>query len=327
MTVMPLISVVIPVFNVEKYLERCVKSVLSQTYSNLEVILVDDGSTDKSGMLCDFFEKKDQRVKVIHKQNKGLSAARNTGIAYARGEYIGFVDSDDHIAPFMYERLLSMCINDRADMAVCGHFDVYDNIEPAKLATQSKVLRTEKAVQSVFTGNSPIVGACQKLYRKSLFDSVKFPEGKIYEDAFVILDLIVQCSRVSMTSEQMYYYVHRKNSITTSHFKNQDFDELEAWKRNQALVQQYFPHLYEDSKVRIVWSELKIIDKMLVSNLENDYRCTDLLKDIKLNLRFILISNVFSMKRKIAVILLLASTVLYKYCLNFEKNKRFQLVG
>lgn len=127
---MPKISIIVPVYNVEKYLEKCVRSILAQTFTDFELILVDDGSPDSSGAMCDQFAEQDQRVKVIHKENGGLSDARNAGIEIATGEYLGFVDSDDYIADDMYELLYTNIVKEDADLSICGIYDVYEGKEP-----------------------------------------------------------------------------------------------------------------------------------------------------------------------------------------------------
>ncbi|MFR2551722.1 MAG: glycosyltransferase [Clostridioides difficile] len=146
---MPKISIIVPVYNVEKYLEKCVRSILAQTFTDFELILVDDGSLDSSGAMCDQFAEQDQRVKVIHKENGGLSDARNAGIELATGEYLGFVDSDDYIADDMYELLYTNIVKEDADLSICGIYDVYEGKEPVEKQQQYIVLDKVAAMKMI----------------------------------------------------------------------------------------------------------------------------------------------------------------------------------
>lgn len=164
------ISVIVPVYNVEQYLERCVDSIINQTYTNLEIILVNDGSTDNSGKLCDELAKKDERIRVIHKENGGLSDARNRGIEEAESDLVGFIDSDDYIDNDMYEILLKNLNNTDADLSMCALYDVYNNTPEAQVTNKETwKLSSEQAIKMVMEAKILSVTAVNKLYRKSLF--------------------------------------------------------------------------------------------------------------------------------------------------------------
>lgn len=230
---MPEISVIIPVYNVEEYLCRCVDSVLAQTFNDIEVILVDDGSTDNCPQICDNYQKIDSRVKVLHKKNGGVSDARNAGLDIASGNFIGFVDSDDCISPMMYETLFSLIISNNADIAACAVFDVYENIPKIRM-TKSKIsgniyFNRGEFFDNFYPENIYILGIeiWNKLYRSSIFHDVRFPVGRIYEDAFIILDVLDKCSYIVQTSTPLYYYYHRNNSITSAPFSIKNFDSID----------------------------------------------------------------------------------------------------
>ena len=213
------ISVIVPVYNVEAYLEKCVESILKQTYTNLEILLVNDGSTDNSGELCDQLAQRDQRIRVIHKENGGLSDARNRGIEDASSDLIGFIDSDDYIDEDMYETLYRQMLESNADLSMCGHYDVYHQIPEKQVATiQTWELTPQEAIKMVMEAKILSVTAVNKLYKKELFEQLRFEIGKIAEDAFIMIALIHQCRKVVATNEKKYYYVHRENSITTQKF-------------------------------------------------------------------------------------------------------------
>jgi len=188
----PLISIIIPIYKVEDYIRCCIDSILSQTYKNLEIILVDDGSPDNCGSVCEEYSLKDKRIKVIYKKNGGLSSARNAGLDIASGEYIGFVDSDDWIENDMYESLYNAIIFHKADISVCGRYIASGNkittisdSEKAEVFTRCEAL--SELVLDEYSGMKNF--AWDKLYKKELFDNVRYPEGKCYEDIFTTYKL------------------------------------------------------------------------------------------------------------------------------------------
>ncbi|MDV4769588.1 glycosyltransferase, partial [Enterococcus faecium] len=184
------ISIIVPVYKVEPYLRKCVDSILAQTFTDFEVILVDDGSPDNSGKICDEYASKDSRVRVIHKKNGGLSSARNAGIDVARGKYLGFVDSDDYIEKDMYELLYDNIVKEQADLSICGIYDIYAGKKVKILPEEYKVLDKVSAMKIVLEAQSFSVHAVNKLYKKELFNKIRYPENIITEDAAVILDIL-----------------------------------------------------------------------------------------------------------------------------------------
>lgn len=233
----PLISVVVPVYNVEKYLNKCLDSIIGQTYRNLEIILVDDGSTDDSGAICDVYREKDARVRVVHQKNQGLSGARNTGINIANGELLGFVDSDDYIIENMYERLLEVLLKNDAQISICDCECIMEageeisHQEYPKLVTE--VLNKEQAFQRLDGFSYPYwkyVTAWNKLYRKHLFDELRYPVGKKNEDEFIAHILISKAERLAVISEPLYMYVQRADSIMGGSQKKKHMDAVYALK-------------------------------------------------------------------------------------------------
>lgn len=233
----PLISVVVPVYNVEKYLNKCLDSIIGQTYKNLEIILVDDGSTDDSGAICDVYREKDSRVIVVHQKNQGLSGARNTGIHMANGELLGFVDSDDYIVENMYERLLDVLLKNDAQISICDCeciMEVGEEIihqEYPKLKTE--VLNKEQTLQRLDGFSYPYwkyVTAWNKLYRKHLFDEICYPVGKKNEDEFIAHSLFAKAECVTVISEPLYKYVQRADSIMGGSQKKKHMDAVYALK-------------------------------------------------------------------------------------------------
>ena len=227
-----LISIIVPVYKVEPYLNKCVDSIINQTYKNIEIILVDDGSPDNCPKICDKYALLDQRIRVIHKENGGLSSARNAGISIATGEYIGFVDSDDYIAPTMYETLYKILKENNADLAICNfsNVDEFGNAlkkHPSPII--SEVLTQHEAYEKLFLpGYWHYVTAWNKLYPKRIFDYVHFLNDRIHEDEFLIHHLLGLCQTVVTTHASLYYYVQRDESIMTQVFRPRRLDGVDA---------------------------------------------------------------------------------------------------
>ena len=311
----PLISVIVPIYNVEKYLARCVDSILSQTYGNLEIILVDDGSTDKSGIIADEYEKKDNRVRVIHKQNGGLSDARNCGIDAARGEYFGFVDSDDYIASDMYETLYEIMIRYGAKISVCDKFDVIEGVDRVYEDTaeaEEFCTDAEEAMKIVLDGKRNYAYAWNKLYKREVFDGIRYPKGKFIEDAFIILELFDAAERVAFTTAKKYYYLCRPNSIMTLSFSPKHLDCIEAHEKNYRYVCEKHPALEKNARMRLYWSRFFVLDKMLVSDNVKAKDYMPHVRYIRGGVPFIVFGSVLSVSRKIAAIVLLFSVRGYR---------------
>ena len=210
-----LISVIVPIYNVEKYLNKCLDSIINQTYKNLEIILIDDGSPDKCPQICDEYAKKDKRVKVIHKLNGGLSSARNTGIDIANGKYISFVDSDDYIDKRMLEKLHKNIIETKSELAICNLFYVYDKKKSAIEFEKENfiVSGTDKFKNLYNRYNIVTILASNKLYSKTIFKDIRYKNGIVNEDEEIIFKILDKTNKVSYINDKLYYYVQRNDSI------------------------------------------------------------------------------------------------------------------
>ena len=214
-----MVSIIVPIYKVEKYLRECIESILAQTYTNLEVILVDDGSPDNCGSICDQYKEKDTRVRVIHKANGGLSDARNVGIEVAQGEFIGFVDSDDWIAPDMIAYLVDGLLQNKAQISMCNYV-LAKSKQYCINTIQEDVFTREQALKALFSDTMENY-ACNKLYQAELWKSVRFPVGKNFEDVLTIYKTFEQASCIVQLPEAKYYYRIRSDSISgTRDFKN-----------------------------------------------------------------------------------------------------------
>ncbi len=209
-----LISIIVPVYNVEKYLEKCIESIKKQTYKNIEIILVDDGSKDNSGKICDQAEKKDNRIKVIHKTNGGLSDARNAGLKIAKGDFIGFVDSDDYIKEDMFETLYNLLENYNADISIVSYYEYYkDKLIAVKQSDEVQEFSKIEAIKELLIDNKIQSYAWNKLFKKELFKDLEFPVNKNFEDIATTLLLFERINKVVLLEDPKYYYVRRDDSI------------------------------------------------------------------------------------------------------------------
>lgn len=225
------ISIIVPVYNVERYLDKCISSILEQSFTDFELIIVNDGSKDNSGRICDEYKDSDLRIKVIHQENRGLSVARNVGIEIARGKYITFIDSDDFIHPNMLEILYNNILQNKADISICDYHLVYEGKEVSQKFGDNKIRvynNIEGVKKIIEKSEASMIIACSKLYRRSLFDNIRYPVGKYHEDEFVTYKLLYKSTKIVVTDAKLYYYLKRSNSITGSNYSIKRLEKLEA---------------------------------------------------------------------------------------------------
>ena len=226
---MNLVSCIVPIYNVKDYVKKCIESLINQTYSHIEIILVDDGSYDGSERICDDFARMDSRIKVIHKHNGGLSSARNAGINIATGDFLMFVDGDDFLSKEAIEYLIDLkeSTSDLVDIIQFRYREVEYNevIETEDLVSVTKICtQTKEMFEELYSLGGVAASACTKLYRRSLFETVKYPEGLQHEDEYVITDILAQAKGVLYTDKVLYYYVKRQGSIINASFKTKKMD-------------------------------------------------------------------------------------------------------
>ena len=252
----PLISIIVPVYKVEKYLNRCVESIVSQTYSNLEIILVDDGSPDLCPVMCDDWAKKDSRIKVVHKKNGGLSDARNEGMRISNGELLGFVDSDDWIEQDMYRRLYESMRKDNSDIAACGVEMVWEDETLSEKLTKTNncVLNREEAMRALIYESWLKQPVWYKLYKTKLIRNILFPVGKYHEDAFWSYQAIGAANRVSIINYVGYYYWQRNGSIMSEAYSLKRLDAIQALENRQDYLEIKFPSLAIEGKCKMWFS-------------------------------------------------------------------------
>lgn len=260
------ISVIIPVYNVQDYLEECLLHVINQTYSNLEIIVVNDGSTDNSGKILAKYVDLDNRIIVINKKNGGLSSARNAGIDIATGEYLAFIDSDDYPDYDMFENLVKIIEKYKVDIAICSYYrninehyegyDVYDE-KIAKIDALMEISKNGK-----FEAH-----AWNKIYKKELFENIRYPEGKLYEDIFTTYQLIDQIEYIGFTSQRLYYYRVNSESITNRNYKPKDIDlVIGSIKFYDYLFENQYYDVSNVQRDSITRNSIALLNKMFRAN-------------------------------------------------------------
>lgn len=312
------ISVVVPVYNMEKYLNRCINSILNQTYENIEIILVNDGSVDKSSQICDEYSIKFSNVKVIHKENGGISTARNAGIKVATGDFIGFVDSDDWISSDMYEVLYSNLIKTKSDISMCNRIKISN--ENNKFSLTKEELHTiiqGDDVLKTFLRND-MLAVWNKLFRKELIYDLTFPIGKIHEDIFFSFKAMERSKAIVLTNDQLYFYFTGNESITRSFLKMEDFNMLDEWNKvlNECVVN--YKEMRNDVIVRKNISYLNLINKYIMYGPKEDgvkYILKSCIpswtEEIKNNIHVIRDSPYINFNRRVQIEILRTSYVLF----------------
>lgn len=297
-----LISVIVPVYNVEKYLNICMETICNQTYKNLEIILIDDGSKDSSGLICEKWKYKDSRVRVIHKQNGGLSSARNVGIKESKGEYICFVDSDDVLDYDSIEYLFNLIREYGADISICDPVHCYPNIKHNFVQENKRIVYSnpQNAIVEMFYQKSFLVSAWGKLYKKECFNEIYFPEGMLFEDSAIMYKVFENAKKIAYGNARKYGYMHREGSITTKKFSNRDLDilkisnEILDYAMNRPELIPAARAYYVTANLRVYLNAIKeenykkIIDNCR-KNIKDQYWKVFLDKNIRQKLRISLI--------------------------------------
>ncbi len=309
-----MVSVVVPIYNVEKYLAKCLDSIIGQTYTDLEIILVNDGTKDNSAVIAAEYEKKDSRICLVNQENGGLSFARNTGVSKANGKYTICIDSDDYIHKNMIEELVRLIEENDVDMSVCGITNVYGKNEVKQCNKDMEFVCTnEEAFGHIMLGEVIPGSICNKLIKTDIYKSIEFPYGRRYEDAFFTTKLMPIVKNVAVTTKPYYYYVHREGSITTTPYKKQDFDIVDAYTINYEAVKKMYPALLDKASFRLQWAYFTVFDRILLLDKykENeDYK--KVRNFLKSNGIKVALNKYFRKSRRIAALALLFNVGLYR---------------
>ena len=324
------ISVIIPVYNVEKYLKKCIDSIINQTYYNLEIIIVDDGSPDNCPTIIDEYAKLDKRVKAIHKQNGGVSSARNLGLKYATGDYIIFIDSDDYLAINMIEKLYKAMINNNADMSVCQILRMQENsngemvfLNDIKEPYKEKIYSTNEMIKGILLDASIGNFVCNKLLKKELIEGITFPEGKVYEDVATTYKLVHKAKKIVCINDKLYYYLIGRIGATTSSFSEKKIlDSMEAYSTQYTFLIQHYPEVKEYSSVG--WAKMfaSAMEKILMNGYEELWQSEEVRKKYEIfksavkNISTEVLHEFLEPYRLMSVILLDKDRETYKHMFN-----------
>ena len=304
-----LISVIVPVYNVAQFLDDCLTSIINQSYKDIEIILVDDGSTDKSGEICDTFAAQDGRIRVIHKKNGGLSSARNVGLGVAKGNFVVFVDSDDYLNHEMITKLYDAVMSTKAEIACCDYTSLEFNNDSH---SEIEVLNRKDAISTLFDDYGFQCFAWNKIYQRSLFENIRYPEGKLFEDIATTYQLLKKVDRVAYVKDKLYYYRQRTNSITKTKFNKKNKDLIDA-----------IDFVYTDSmqcgliserlKVGYLGYYLSYIQKGFTAkaDVENEYKV--LRERTRENIVSLIKEKNISLKKRIQLILIGVCPGVYKW--------------
>ena len=327
---MDLISAIVPVYNVEKYLYRCVDSILKQTYENFELILIDDGSPDNCSQMCDELSEKDSRIKVIHQENQGLSAARNSGIKIAKGNYLTFIDSDDWISNTMFEDLINLIKEKNADISICNFIVTDGNaIYKKNTKAEEKLYSKDEFMKIILRVNSNrcIHYAWGKLYKKDVIDKNEhYPVGMLNEDVEGMFKAVLKSEKIAETNKIGYFYYENSESISRKKFGENFLSLHHVWERILEISQNSAPEYVDYVKYNLIRSDFTIlVDMILYGDKETDNIFSIERKNIKKRLKTnigILLKSPMQIKRKILMLLVCYFYLPIRFMVRTIKNRK-----
>lgn len=313
-----LISVIIPIYKVEGYLERCVESIQKQTYQNLEIILVDDGSPDNCGKMCDEYAKKDTRIKVIHKENGGLSDARNAGIEVASGTYIVFVDSDDFVSNDYVEYMYKILVENDAKLAISGIMNVWKDISITEgIHTKVQVLTPKETFENLLFAKGIEISAYGKLYHRSLWKENRFPKGKVYEDTAIMYKIIEEAQKIVYGDKKCYYYIARVGSISKQQgFNKNEEDYIIHTEQMLKFIEEKYPELQTAIHRFDIYAKFRILRMLIYTEPRNKQMEKEYIANIKKYQKEVFFCKQTPKRDKIAIILLSFGLPIFKLTWN-----------
>lgn len=321
----PEVSVVVPVYNTWRYLDRCIESIVAQSFKNIEIILVNDGSTDSSLELCQKWAERDDRIRVVTKENGGLSSARNAGAQVARAPYVGFVDSDDFVEPDMYERLLRNLRDHDADISVCGLRSCYRNRSVERPNTGVEVMSNVEAMEEMISHRRLHVCAVVKLYPTRLVLEHPFKTGLTSEDVYFLSDIYPHVRKVVVDTAPCYNWWHHEGSITTKPFDSSCLDVVRAYEYCSECLAATYPELESAITFRRMWARFSVLDRIARSSNSGEPWVREIERQMIFDLKerdgFIRSCPYFGRGRKIAYRLLLLHPFLYKLAVRFQSRR------
>lgn len=308
---MPVISIIVPIYNAELYLTRCLESILKQNFSNFEAILIDDGSPDNCGAICDDYAAKDKRFRVIHQANFGVSNARNKGLAIAKGEYIGFVDPDDYIDASMYEKMYNKLINTGSDMVVCDYYKLEAaTAMPTHIFASDRAFYSREFMEYVADDRAPS-HFWSKLYKRQLFLNIRFPEGRVFEDLAIFHEIVHRCERIAYIHECLYYYVINTSGQVNTITAKTSFDYFKAWSDRYTFFELFYPENAKYAAEKLIYCGTRAY--WVCTYLGEDKECAEYVRSRLLaEASIFFLSPRVSAKNKLGLLIIFMHINLYK---------------
>ncbi len=317
----PLISIIVPVYNVESFLPRCLESLIHQSYPNTEIILINDGATDNSLEICDYYSESYKNVFLISQKNKGLSGARNTGLRDCHGEYISFVDSDDWIHPNMISQLYRIMSDTHADASFCGSqktsSEQVRQIDETKI--QIEEYNKDRILKAFF--RERYTACWSRLFKAEIIKDIEFPEGLNCEDYIFMFLALRRCQKVAVIDEPYYYYFIRPDSICGSSFNLKKFDAFYSAKRMVELVEVYEPKYKKISRIRLAGALIRLISQSRETGLFSDKK-DELLNYLRTHLNWFLGNKYINYKQKIMLAFTALPDPIAKLLINLATKKK-----
>lgn len=283
----PLISIIVPVYNTSKYLEQCVNSLLKQTYTNTEIILVDDGSVDSSGQICDKFSEENNNIKTIHKKNEGVSKARNTGIENSNGEYICFVDGDDYVSENYIKDMYEVIVKENVDIVTSNQFKIWDNNDKIELFSNDIplndyfILTGTATLSDMLYGKTCYATCCCKLYKKHIFESIRFPSYSMGEDSYTMYQCFIKSDSVAHLRSPNYYYIQHSESAMHNTSYEKFYDYIKLSDDFIKIVNNDYPELFLPAVNRLIENNFWVYMKMRSDKIRYASQIEHIIKNIK----------------------------------------------
>ncbi len=323
-----LISIIVPVYNIELYIDECLSSIIKQTYKNIEIIIVNDGSTDNSLKVCKKYKSKDNRIKIFSKSNGGLSSARNYGIEKSKGKYISFIDGDDTVDKKYIETLYKCIVKDKTRMCVGNNYTIFSNGKKSTTAlNKSYKISKLNALEKMLYVNDINVSACFKLYDRTLFDDITFPEGRLFEDTATTYKLIDKCDYISVASYPLYNYILKPGSITTEKFNIKKMDWIISSIEMTHYIKKKYPHLKDACTCYLMYAHIGTLSSLAMSNKDYKKERKELVEFVKINKRKYVKNENVPQNYKIVARLININYGLFKLFLKFYQKivlKRYE---
>lgn len=311
-----MISVIVPIYNVEQYLKKCIESIISSTYANLEIILVDDGSTDGSGKICDEFQAKDKRIRVVHKKNGGLSDARNVGLEIARGEFVSFIDSDDYIDSEMFEEVLTQ-FDKNTDIVIYGRYVEYPTKTIVQCPPSNKSMTNIEGIIELSSFKGFDMAAWDKIYRKNIIGKLRFPYGKKNEDYFFTYKLFDKAKAIKTINRPFYHYVQRQDSISRG--KKIPFDAIEGSKEEVDYIKNHHPEIINVAYTNLFFSYVSVYNISLKQKIKlNLNQIKDFKKSCKKIQKWVYENNHISILKKLQAYVFCHNLIIYNILFKFK---------